>query len=534
MKLKKVITLLLVFVLTITCFTACGGSDEKVSAREKRVANSELIVAIGSEPETGFDSTTGGHGSITKVLFSTLFKRNKELGWENDLATGYTVSQDKLTWTVSLREDALFTDGTPVKAEDVVYTYETAKKSGADIDLTMIDSITQVDDKTVAFKLTRTYSPFVERLAYLGIIPKHAHDEKFKDNPIGSGPYKFVQWDKGQQVIVEANKDYYGDIPKIKKLTMVFLETDAAFAAVKNGDVDVASINGILAEQEVDGTQVIDIPSIECYGICFPMIPNEGKLAEDGAVMGNDVTCDVAIRKALNTAVDREKIVKGVLNGYGSASTTGLEKMPWLNKNTVLSADEYADTDAAKSILAEGGWVDTDKDGIVEKNGLKAAFNLLYTDGVYRQEMALEFVNVAKEIGIEVTLKKTTWDTILPDIHQNAVFFGFGSGDPSELYNLYYGGIAGGPVAWDNAGCYNNKTVDENVDKALDSKDEAEAIAYWSALQEAASAKGDAPYCWLANANHVYLAADGFSFGNPTVQPHGGRIFDNVAEWAWQ
>lgn len=227
---------------------------------------------------------------------------------------------------------------------------------------------------------------------------------------------------------------------------MVFLDTDAAFAAVANGEVDVAQINGTLADQKVAGTKVIDIPSIECYGVCFPMIPNEGKVAEDGAEMGNDVTSDLAIRKALNTAVDREKIVNGILNGYGTVSTTGLEEMPWLNEDTILEPPEYADIDAAKEILAAGGWVDSDGDGIVEKDGQKAQFNLLYTDGVYRQELGLEFVNVAKETGIDITLKKVTWDTILPDIHREAVLYGFGSGDPSELYNLYYGGSVGGPV----------------------------------------------------------------------------------------
>ncbi|MHC1721850.1 MAG: ABC transporter substrate-binding protein [Aminipila sp.] len=532
MKKRKIMALLLILTLTITCFAGCG-KESKESARQVRMANDELIVSIGEEPDTGFDATTGSHGSITKVFFSTLFKRDKQLGWTNDLATGYQVSSDKLTWTITLRDDALFTDGTKVKAEDVAYTYQTAKDSGSDIDLTMIDSIKPVNDTTVAFKLTRPYSPFIERLAYLGIVPKHAHDGNFKDNPIGSGPYKFVQWDKGQQVIAVANDDYYGEKPKIKKLTMVFLDTDTAFEAVKSGSVDVAQINGNLANQEVKGAKVVDIPSIECYGVCFPMIKNEGKLAQDGAVMGNNVTSDISIRKALNTAVDREKIVSGVLNGYGSVSTTGLEKMPWLNEDTALESSEYGNVQVAKKILADGGWVDTDNDGILEKNGQKAKFKLLYTDGIYRQEMALEFIKVASEIGIKVDLKKTTWDTILPDIHKEAVFYGFGSGDPSELFNMYYGGCAGGPVAWDNSGCYNNPAVNESIDKALNSTDEAEAIPYWKELQKYTSAKGDAPYCWLANANHVYLVADGFSFGKPVVQPHGGRIFDNVTEWAW-
>ncbi len=534
MKLKKFVTVISILALMVTCFAGCGGDKEsEETSREARIANDELIVAIGSEPEAGFDSTTGGHGSITKVFFSTLFKRDKELGWENDLATGYEVSPDKLTWTVTIRDDAKFTDGTDLKAEDVEFTYKTAKDSGSDIDLTMIKDVKAVNDTTVEFKLERPYSPFLERLAYLGIVPKHAYNEDFKDNPIGSGPYKFEQWDKGQQVIAVANEDYYGDKPKIKKLTMVFMETDTAYEAVQNETIDIAQINGNLADQEIEGTQAIDIPSIECYGICFPMIPNEGKKAEDGAVMGNNVTSDIAIRKALNTAVDREKILSGVLNGYGSVSTTGLEKMPWLNEDTVLEPSEYGDVDAAKKILADGGWEDTDEDGTLEKNGQKAEFNLLYTDGVYRQEMALEFVNVANELGIKIELIKTTWDTIVEDIHKEAVVFGFGSGDPSELYNLYYGGLAGGPIAWDNAGCYNNPNVDACIDKALNSKDETEAMPHWKELQKYASAKGDAPYCWLVNANHVYLAPEEFSFGEPVVQPHGGRIFDNVVEWSW-
>ncbi len=511
-----------------------GSETSAAVGREERKENDQVIVAIGEEPDTGFDPSTGGHGSITKVFFSTLFMRDKELGWTNDLATGYKVSDDKLTWTVTIRDDAVFTDGSKVTAGDVAFTYSTAKESGSDIDLTMIEKIEALDDTTVEFTLNRTYSAFIERLAYLGIVPEAAYDENFKDAPIGSGPFKFVQWDKGQQVIATANEDYYGQAPSIKQLTMVFLDKDAAFAAVQNGDVDVASIDGILAEQEVEGTYVENIDSIECYGVCFPMVPNEGKKAQDGAVMGNNVTCDLAVRQAFNKAVDRERVVNGVLNGYGTVSTTGLEKMPWLNEDTVLEPAEYADVEGAKKILEDGGWKDTNGDGTIDKDGTEAEFKLLYTDGVYRQEMALEFVNVAKEMGIKVTLEKVTWDTITEQIHTEAVFFGFGSGDPSELFNLYYGDNAGGAVAWDNAGCYRNEKVDKEIDEALDSTDEAEALEHWRAMQEQASAKGDAPYCWLVNANHVYLCADGFTFGQPVVQPHGGRIFDNVVEWAWK
>ncbi len=530
---KSIIALLLSLVLVFSFFGCSKGANEEKSAREQRKENNQLVAAIGSEPEGGFDSVTGGHGSVTKLIFSTLFKRDKALGWEGDLATGYSVSDDKLSWTVTIRDDAKFTDGTTVKASDVAFTYNQAKVAGADIDLTIIDKVEATNDTTVVFHLTRVYSPFIERMGYLGIVPEHAYNDSFKDNPVGSGPYKIVQWDKGQQIILTPNEDYYGEKAKISQLTLAFLDTDAAVAAIEKGTVDVAEINGTLANKEVPGATVIDIPSIECYGVCFPMIKDTGDKAKDGAYMGNNVTSDLAIRQALNAAVDREQIVKGVLNGYGTVSTTGLEKMPWQNENTALSADEYGNVDAAKKILADGGWADSDNDGIVEKDGVKASFKLLYTEGKYRQEMALEFVKVAKSIGIEITLELKTWDTILDEIHKEAVFYGFGSGDPSELYNLYYGGIAGGEVAWDNSGVYSNPKGDAIIDKALEAKDEAEALSYWKALQEYASPKGDAPYCWLVNADHVYLAAEGFSFGQPVVQPHGGRIFDNVVEWNW-
>lgn len=544
MKLKKNMARLLSLVLVMGTLAGCSNtsssdSDNKTkSAVEQRKENNELVVAVGAEPEAGFDAITGGHGSITKVFFSTLMKRDKELGWENDLATNYKVSDDKLTWTVTIRDDVKFTDGEKLTAEDVAFTYETTKKSSTEVDLTMIKEVKAIDDKTVQFTLTRPMSTFVEKLGVCGIVPKHAYDDNFKDNPIGSGPYKFVQWDKGQQVIAQVNEDYYGEKANIQKLTMVFLDTDAAYAAVKSGDVDMASINGDLAKEEVKGTKILDIPSIETYGVEFPMVKNTGEKTDSGYEIGNDVTSDEAIRKALNTAVDRQGMVDGVLNGYGTVSTTGLEKMPWLNKDTVLDESEYNNMDEAKKILSDGGWKDSDNDGILEKDNTKASFKLLYTSGNYRQELGLEFQKMAKELGIEITLEERTWDTILEDIHKEAVLFGFGSGDPSELYNLYYSKAANTAVEWDNAGFYSNKKVDENIDKALNCESEDDALKYWQKVQldgdSGASAKGDAPYCWLVNANHVYIVSENFDIGSPVVQPHGGRIFDNVTQWSWK
>ena len=194
----------------IGCSNTSSDAGKSLDKENARKANNELIAAVTSEPETGFDATDTGHGDMTSVFFSTLFKRNKNLGMENDLAKSYEISEDRLTWTVKIREDVKFTDGENLTAEDVVYTYEIAKNSGSSIDLTMLDSVSKVDDYTVEFKLKNPQSTFIEKLATVGIVPKHAHNEGFSDNPIGSGPYKLVQWDKGQQVIAKENENYIG------------------------------------------------------------------------------------------------------------------------------------------------------------------------------------------------------------------------------------------------------------------------------------------------------------------------------------
>lgn len=541
-KLKKSISLMLAISLTAAVLVGCSNTDSKgeesssgSQVKNERKANNELVVAVVSEPESGFDATTGGHGSMTRVFFSSLFKRDKELGMENDLATEYKVSDDKLTWTVKIREDVKFTDGEPLTSEDVVYTYETAKESGSEIDLTMLESITAVDKYTIDFKLKEPQSTFMEKLAYLGIVPKHAHGSDFADTPIGSGPFKFIQWDKGQQVIAEKNKDYYGDEAGVDKLTMVFLDTDSAYAAVKSGDVDMASITGDLAGEKVEGTKIVNLDTIETFGVEFPM-QKSGEKDKDGNPIGNDVTSDESIRKALNIAVDRESIVEGVLDGYGTVSTTGLEKMPWLNEETIIKED--GKVDEAKAILKEGGWEDTNSDGTIDKDGVEAEFKLLYTDGKYRQEIGLAFVEVAKELGIKVNLEMKTWDNIVGEIHSEAVLFGFGSGDPSELYNLYSSEAAGGGIPWDNAGYYKNETVDSYIDKAFASENEEEALDFWKKAQwdgtTGFSNKGDATYAWLVNVNHVYIMSEDLDIGTPVVQPHGGRIFDNVTEWSWK
>src|SRR5690606_11371297 len=191
----------------------------------------ELRLAIGGESEEGYDPTLGWGRYGSPLFQSTLLTRDADLNVVPDLATNYSVSEDGLVWTVDIRTDARFTDGTPVTARDVAYTFSTAARSGGLTDVTALQEAVAVDDDTVELRLTAPQSTFVNRLVSLGIVPEHAHGPDYARNPIGSGPFRFVQWDPGQQLIVERNDDYYGQLPAFRRVVFLFTDEDATVAA---------------------------------------------------------------------------------------------------------------------------------------------------------------------------------------------------------------------------------------------------------------------------------------------------------------
>ena len=392
----------------------------------------------------------------------------------------------------------------------------------------------QIDDYKVTFTLKEPQSTFINSLVVTGIVPKHAYGKDYAENPIGSGPYQLVQWDKGQQLIVKANPEYYGKQPYFQKITFLFLSEDATFAAAQAGKVDVAAIPASFSKQKVPGMRLEAVKSVDNRGIVFPYVKS-GDVTEDGFPIGNDVTADPAIRHAINIAVDRQALIDGVLEGYGSKAYTSVDGLPWWNPETVF---EDADMDGAKTLLTDAGWKDADGDGILEKDNLKAEFSLYYpAEDAIRQSLAISVADMIKPLGINIKVEGVSWDTMDQKKHSNAVLFGWGSHDPHEMYNIYSSKYAG--VDYYNTGFYKNKKVDEYFEKALTTTDSTEAMEYWKKAQwdgtTGLSAKGDAPWAWLVNIDHLYLVKDGLDIGKQRIQPHGHGwpVTNNIEEWKW-
>jgi len=268
-KAKVVFCLLLASVMTMSLLSGCasqyGAAPLETEAAGSKAVRNEVIVAVSTEPATLDPCQGWGHGN-TPLIQSTLIKYNEEMQFENDLALDYSLDETGRIWTFHLRGDAKFTDGKAVTARDVVFTFETAKAAQASVDLTFLDKAEAANDTTVIFSLSRPTSVFLNTMASVGIIPEHA--------------WKFVQWNPQEQLILEANEQYYGTVPSIKKVTIVFMSEDAAFAAVQAGQADVALTAATLADKAVDGYHLVRASSVDNRGFTLPLLTNEGAVTE--------------------------------------------------------------------------------------------------------------------------------------------------------------------------------------------------------------------------------------------------------------
>ena len=509
--------------------------EEGVSAGTD--TSKQVIVSMtpGSEPAAGFDPLVSwgcGEHVHEPLIQSTLIATTTELGFQNDLATSYEASADGLTWTFAIRDDVKFTDGQPLTARDVAFTLNGIRNAAAsECDLSMMKEAVATDDTTVEISLHKPFNALLYTLAVIGIVPEHAYDDSYGDHPIGSGRYLLEQWDKGQQVILKANPDYYGDAPKMERVVVVFMEEDASLAAAQSGQVDVAYTAATFADNQPMGYDLLNCKSVDSRGISLPTVPAGGTKKDEGGeyAAGNDVTCDLAVRQAINYGVDRERMIDNVLNGYGTVAYSVGDGMPWSSTDMKCTTD----VEKAKKLLDDGGWA-AGADGIREKDGTRATLDLYYSAGdSVRQAIAAEFANQMKELGIEVNIKGASWDDLYPHQFTDPVVWGWGTNAPTETYNLFYSAGTG------NYACYENATVDGYLDEALSTPRVEDSFEFWKKAQwdgtTGFAPQGDAPWVWFANVDHLYFAKENLKVAKQKPHPHGHgwSLVNNVDQWTW-
>lgn len=533
---KKFLPFMITAIISILLLAGCSGNNQQSdSSKNKASVQDSIVVSVGSGITNGNYDPCKGYGSSGYGIFhSTLLKINKEVQIEYDLATDYTVSADALVYTFSIRNDVKFSNGDLLTPQDIVFTYMTAKNSGSSVDLTMLEKAEVVDGK-VQFTLNKVFSPFIRTTALLGIVQEKSYSKDYAKNPIGTGPFKIKQLDVNQQLIVEANEYYYGIKSPFKQITFLNIDEEAALAAAKSGQLDVVMVNPEYAKELISGMHLEVFKTSDNRGFNLPCIP-ETKNAE-GQTIGNNVTSDPAIRKALNIGISRQEIIDNALNGVGSASWVRFEGLPWASEAPGLVDGQV---EVAKKLLEEAGWIDADGDGIREKNGIKCEFKITgRTDDLQRYNLAVALSQNAKKLGINIIAESMEWSEAQKIARHVPTCIGTGSYSYLDVFNAFSSTYASiDKISLSNASMYANEKVDSYLQAMIAATSESDAInlAKKAQFDGTTGPNVDFPYIWLVNIDHSYFVKDGLDLGTQRIHPHGhgAPVVQNLNEWKFK
>lgn len=318
-------------------------------------AKSDIIVAMQLEPPH-LDPTSAAAGAIDSVLYSNVFEGLTRFGPDGSvnpgLAKDWTISNDGKTYTFTLHDGVKFHDGTDMNAEDVKFSLDRARaddsQNAQKALFAGIESVEVVDPQTVKVTLEAPNGSFLFNMAWGdAVIVAPESIENIKTNPVGTGAFKFVNWNQGDRIELAKNGDYWGTPAKLDNVTFKFIsDPTAAFAAVMAEDVN--AFVGFPAPE--------NLPQFEAdprFQVLVGSTEGETILSTNNKQPPLD---NVKVRKAIAHAIDRQAIIDGAMFGYGTP--IGSHFAPHNPDYVDLTGNSQYDPEMSKKLLAEAGLAD--------------------------------------------------------------------------------------------------------------------------------------------------------------------------------
>jgi len=465
---------------------------------------------------------------LTALVYSGLTRVLPDGSVVPDLASSYEISPDGTSYTFKLRENARFHDGAPVTSADVLFTVQ--KSQNPDIkSIYRADwegvSVSTPDAQTVIFKLPKAYAPFIQNTT-MGILPEHLWSEvspeefpfsPLNTRPIGSGPYlvsRLTTNSTGSAVRYELSPftDFTLGAPYLKRITLVFYPNeDAMIRALNRGEID--SLAGITPDElggiERQDARILSVALPRVFAIFF----NQGHAP---------VLADASVRRALNTAVDKERLVNMVLHGYGVPVDSPIPPhvLPTLQAEgkraitPAVTATAYTDdsVEAARRELSSGGWKfssETASWSNAKKQEL--AFTLATADAPELVATANAVAAAWMELGVKVTVQvypisELNTNVIRPREY-DAILFGEVIGRELDLFAFWHSSQRNDPGL--NLALYANSRVDTLLAQARGTTVSQERDKLY--LQFAELVQKDVPAIFLYSPEFLYAVPEGLS-----------------------
>jgi len=516
-------------------------SSSPIVIDQQPVQGDWVIQRIDSDPDslnpiTGQD-TNGDGIRYPNVIESLLFINNDTLKLEPLLAESYEISPDQLTYTFHLRHGVKWHDGTPFTADDVKFSYDRVQDPKVDaahlrVYLANIKSCEVLDPYTVRFIATERYFKTLESLGTntLPIIPKHIFEKgdpdfnkhSFARNPIGTGPYKFVRWDTGFQIVLERNDDYWGGTTHYPKRLVyeILQEPYVAAQLMKKGEIDVFDgVSPVLWKHDFEGSHSMS----QLHEIVY-LFPAYNYL---GFNLRKPLFGDIRVRHAIDLLLPRDEILAQIyLNQYGGKAS-GYDPPSSPNYNQDVLPTPY-DPALALQLLTEAGWKNDHGDGLLYKNGQALRFTLNYPGGNINVQKIAELIQESlHHAGIDLKLSSLEFAQLIAKVDDwnfDSVISGWSldlNGDPSQLWASPQADLKKSS----NFIGYKNPAADKLMNEGRLEYDEAKRAVLYRQLHKIIH--DDYPVCFLFNPHVILVVSNRYQ----NVRTFASRPCFDIGTW---
>ncbi len=501
--------------------------------RGKRAAGGTVVVGLLGDPKTLNPLVAASIESknIIDLLFLKLLDEQDDfVSFEPELAERWEFSPDSLSITFVLRDDVAWTDGVPVTAADVRFTWELEMDSlvawpGRSVKERIAD-VEAIDDRTVAFHFRNRY-PYQLMDANDGVIlPKHILEKVPRDRfaasefgrlPTGNGPFTLARWEPEQFIELGRNPRYCErGLPRLERVVFrIVPDMTTLVTQLKSGEIDCLESLPLEAVADIKANH----PEISIYTYMSRQYVFVAWNLDD-PLFGS-----AAVRRALAMAVDTDEMIRTLWGGMARASDSPMHPILWAHDPTMTPIP--FDPEKARAVLAENGWIDGDGDGVVEKGGRRFEFEMISNQG---NQLRTDVMTMAQEylrrIGVKVTPRTFEWNTFVQRITQgdfDSCVLGWKTATRADLTDLWRSSST--PPRGYNIPRYRNAEVDSLIDLAKNSLDVPTARRLWYQCQRIIY--DDQPILFLA----VPYEVIGLDCRYRDVKPNAIGFFVNLPEW---
>ncbi len=387
-------------------------------------------------------SDSASHDAAS-YMFNGLVRYDKDLKLEGELAKSWEISPDGKKITFRLRKGVAWHDNVPFTSEDVIFTYrkmidpKTPTPYGESFK--QVRRVTNPDPYTVIVEYDKPYAPALESWG-MNIIPKHLL-EKYPDikqsplnksRPVGTGPFRFVEWKPGEKIVFDANPDYFEGKPYISRVvTRVIPDQATMFLELKSGGIDTMTLTPLQYSKQTETEEFRNnFRKYRYLAFTYTYL---------GFRLDHPFFKDKRVRQAIAHAIDKKELIDGVLFGLGQEVTGPYKPGHWVYNPEVRKYPH--DPAKAKALLAEAGWK-PGTDGTMEKDGRMFAFTVLTNAGNdSRSKTAAIIQQQLASVGIRMEIRTLEWAAFINEFVKkrkfDAMILGWQTGPEPDQFDIW-------------------------------------------------------------------------------------------------